>query len=368
MNERDVDRIHDSLSTYAARAIPDDLDLWPRLSSRLAARPGRHNRNAWTSRFGWLTFRRQPMLARLGAALLIGALLLVAAPQWLGREQSSASAAELLNNLATVAAAQSAPSTTTTAGYRYTRFESTYLSTIEGTDSSETAIAALVPRTREMWIAPDGSGRIRETAGEPVFLKAEARAAWEAAGKPNLATTINRDFGADELWYEDFASYPTDVAALTEVIRERAEQGGPPVDIEMFIVVGDLLRQPGVPPELRAALYKVAATIPGVELVGDVTDRAGRPGVAVAKTTTYWGSKQRFVLIFDPTTSALLGEEQVLLEPDPLLDDDAALPVAIGHATYLESKTVPTLPGEPLAPPPPDKLPGAVTPSTQRED
>lgn len=53
--------------------------------------------------------------------------------------------------------------------------------------------------------------------------------------------------------------------------------------------------------------------IDGVELVGKVTDRAGRPGIAVAMTTGYWGAKQRFTLIFDPTTPALLGEEKVLL-------------------------------------------------------
>ena len=39
-------------------------------------------------------------------------------------------------------------------------------------------------------------------------------------------------------------------------------------------------------PALRKALWEVAARIPGIELVGDVTDHAGRAGVAVERNGT----------------------------------------------------------------------------------
>jgi len=74
----------------------------------------------------------------------------------------------------------------------------------------------------------------------------------------------------------------------------------------------------------------------------EVTDRAGRPGIAVAVTTDYWGAKQRFTLIFDPTTSALLSEERVLLERADWTD--AKPPAVIGYTTYLESGVVTRLP------------------------
>ena len=80
------------------------------------------------------------------------------------------------------------------------------------------------------------------------------------------------------------------------------------MDAGTFVMVGDLLRERAAPPALRAALYKVAAGIKGVELVGSVTDRAGRRGVAVAITSTYTGARVRDVLVFDPVTSALLAE------------------------------------------------------------
>ena len=79
----------------------------------------------------------------------------------------------------------------------------------------------------------------------------------------------------------------------------------------MFVLVGDDLRETATLPAVRAALYEVAARIPGVELIGNVTDRAGRAGVAVAMTDTK--SRTRQVLILDPKTSQLLAEEETVV-------------------------------------------------------
>lgn len=366
MNEREIDRIHHSLTTYAATAIPDDLDLWPALSAKLAAQQHHHSRDRRTEVSEWITSVRQPMFVRGGLALLLGAVLLAGGSTLLSRQPSIASAAGLLSSLATVTATQPAADAAASAGYRYSKSETLDLTMRETAGSGQPTMAALVPKTREVWIAPDGSGRIRETAGEPSFLNAKDRAAWEAAGRPVLGAPIDRDFGPGELWYEDFTRYPTDPAALAKLIRQRAEQTKVPVDVETFVLVGDLLREPGVPPALRSSLYRVAAQIPGVKLVGNVSDHAGRRGVAVAMTTTYRGGRERFVLIVDPATAALLGEEHVLLDRVSWLDADAAPPVVIGQeATYLDSGIVPTLPGNAPSPAPvPDKpqiVPSAST-------
>ena len=70
----------------------------------------------------------------------------------------------------------------------------------------------------------------------------------------------------------------------------------------MFTIVGDLLRESPAPPALRRALWEVAATIPGVQLVGPVTDAAGRAGVAVER------GRARYVL--DPSDGRLLEESE----------------------------------------------------------
>ena len=76
----------------------------------------------------------------------------------------------------------------------------------------------------------------------------------------------------------------------------------------MFVFVGDSLRETNASPEQRAALYAVAARIPGVDLVGPVTDSAGRRGIAVAKDDNV--NHIRSTLVFDPRTSVLLAEEE----------------------------------------------------------
>lgn len=340
MKAQGADVIREVLEADAERTVRVDMDLWPIVSARLASR---RTRNVLDSAVALRSLRsNRPAALRVGVALLLAALLLVVALPWLSREQGSAEAAALLNNLAVVAAAQPGSVSAGTLGYRYVKAETMYTNTLVVRGGEP--IVALVPKTRAMWVAPDGSGRIRETADEVIFLSDRARSAWQAAGSPELARPINRDFGPGGLSYEDLARLPTDPKALAAVIRERASRADPPLDVEMFIVVGDLLRQPGAAPHLRAALYKVAASIPGVELIGSVRDRAGRQGVAVAKTTDHWGSKQRFVVIFDPRTSALLAEERVLLESTSWIE--AKPPVVIGYATYLEWGIVQSLPPE----------------------
>jgi hypothetical protein len=106
----------------------------------------------------------------------------------------------------------------------------------------------------------------------------------------------------------------------------------------MLVLVGDLLHETVAPPEFRAALFRVAARIPGVELVGKVTDPAGRPGLAVARTSADSGYLKRDEMIFDPHTSELLAESEVLLER---VDWLSARPrTVIGYSVYLKSGIV----------------------------
>lgn len=339
----DKQSVGTALEAYAATVVPDHLDLWPSISERLQSRRRTiRAEERYRSRQRWALGRRA---VAVGAPILLTAVLLLAGLP--PAHHQGASAQEVLNDLAEVAAIQvqlepQRPVDLTGVGneYRYTRSEGAHLAMMEGKNGRP--VVALVPRSRELWVAPDGSGRIRETFGEPIFLAEGDRAHWQASGSPSFDHAINQDFGPGGLHYEDFAGLPTDPEALAAIIRAQAEQADPPVDAEMFVIVGDLLRQPGAPPELRSALYKVAAQIPGVELVGEVTDYAGRSGIAVAMRAEFGGAAERFTLIFDPTTSALLGEERVLLERADWTDADS--PVIIGYETYLESGMATRLP------------------------
>lgn len=84
----------------------------------------------------------------------------------------------------------------------------------------------------------------------------------------------------------------------------------------MFHHFSDVLREARATPEQRAAAYEALARVPGLTLIGEVTDRLGRPGVAVALDVVDnepSGFLYRYVLVFDPKTADLLEERREVL-------------------------------------------------------
>ncbi len=244
-------------------------------------------------------------------------------------------------------------------GYRHTKSEGAWLVGEGGWPDHPNGNWALVPVTRELWVKPDGSGRLIETRGEPIWFGPADKAAWVASGLPLpspehtdvrfVPTPPGTDPSRPQVWpgsltgHQDVDALPTDPSALRQLIDQRAAVNGNSADYERFTTIGDLLRETVAAPKVRAALYQVAAGLSGVELIGSVTDRAGRTGTAVAMTNA--GSSrglERRVLIFDPSTSMLLEEQDVLLHKVDWLDADP--PMVIGYATYLVSDIVPTIP------------------------
>lgn len=296
--------------------------------------------------------QRFPRLALTAVAVIAAVVIgLLVAPVPGTRRGASAAAAEVLHAAARVAEKQpQAPASAH--GYRYSKSEGAARghydacsvpsgpSVCPAPPPDDWAFSVIVHTTREIWIAPDGSGRLLVTTGEPRFFGPRDKATWEAAGRPPLDRpgTSDESFGPGGLSYMDFSKYSTDPDELYEQIRKKAEGYGPSIDAEVLVLVGDLLRETLAPPDLRAALFRVAARIPGVELVGEVTDPAGRKGTAVARTSDDVGFLERIELIFDPDTSELLAEREVLLERVHWAD--AEPDTVIGYASYLNSGVV----------------------------
>ncbi len=139
---------------------------------------------------------------------------------------------------------------------------------------------------------------------------------------------------SNSLFFLDLSGLPTDPAELKARIESREIEGGPPGDAETFTIIADLLRETYAPPALRAALYMIAAELPGVELIGQTKDPAGRDGIAVA----YANAGARHELIFDPDTSVMLGERFVVT--DATKEYRVAPGTVVGWAAYLSSGIV----------------------------
>ncbi|MFF5211861.1 CU044_5270 family protein [Streptosporangium sp. NPDC000396] len=81
-------------------------------------------------------------------------------------------------------------------------------------------------------------------------------------------------------------------------------------DRTAWTAAGDMLRETYIPPAQRAALFKAVGAIPGVSVVEDAEDAAGRRGIGVGRVSM--GVRED--LIFDPETYELLGERGVVVD------------------------------------------------------
>lgn len=291
---------------------------------------------------------------RLAAALAAAAALLVALPTLIfdGGGKVQPALGQVLRTAAAVAATQPAEPRPGPGQYFYTRSREAYLSSVGFNPRCEThpcdrehpweatrEWSALAPRIRQTWIAANGAGRARVVSVKPEFLTAGQRRAWKAAGSPHLGSGGVEDFALSGQPFLDTSDLPTQPKALRRLIEARKIPlvDGSPGEAETFTLIGDMLRDTYVPPAFRAALYRVVAELPKVELLGEVKDPIDRMGIGVAFTK---GSVTH-ELIFDPATSALLGEREVAARRIPDLQVPAG--TETGSVTYLESKVVDSL-------------------------
>lgn len=203
-----------------------------------------------------------------------------------------------------------------------------------------------MPSGRESWVSFDDSlrGRVRTVSGKPRFVSADQRASWVAAGSPPISRPGRVEdsavSGSDALLDAGpLTELPTDPVELREMLEAREIPGvdGPPGEAETFVLIGDMLRGTYLPAAIRAAIYELTAELPGVELLGEVEDPVGRAGIGIAFTDERRGTTHE--LIFDPETSALLGERDSLARSGAY-GFEAPLGTPIGYAAYLESKVV----------------------------
>ncbi len=328
---------------------------------------------------------RRPLLAIAS----VGALVAIAAAVLLLSSGPSAepAVAEALHQAAAVAASgEGAPTLQAGPGqYYFTKrkeleFKGWYPGSYEVPEGRATrpgGFSALVPSESEWWISPEGGSRTRQAIGAPRFLSSAEQSRWEEAGSPlpsafeparqeelqRLSSESGERFlevrrgvldierpgpnGAanPELVYPDLSGLPTDPEKLRLAIQNHeapgvSDEGGKPLGaLETIEDLGGLLSHPNASPALRAAAFNALAELPGVELDRNATDLVGRPGYAISYSN---GHSFRIALIFDPETSAFLGERVVLADPgqDPVEWKGYEAGLTLRDVAYLQSKVV----------------------------
>jgi hypothetical protein len=270
---------------------------------------------------------RARALALLSAAAVAAVAVLAIGT---GGGSPTPAVAAMLRHLANVAARQSPVDAPARGQYLYVDSVSANESDAYGNGLTCTA---LVPQHRQIWIAANGAGRLLETDGEPTYSSPHDRAVCNEMHAMTPPGTSDNWFAAGCLTIGFADKVPAasmdDPAKLLAELRKL--DGGPLTPAEDFVHVGDLLRETDASPALRAAVYRAAATIPGVKLLGPTEDHLGRTGVGIG----YLAHGVISELILDQRTSALLGEQIV----------DPATGRVSDWSAYRTSKIVDGIPG-----------------------
>jgi hypothetical protein len=105
--------------------------------------------------------------------------------------------------------------------------------------------------------------------------------------------------------YRLLESIPTRPDALLAYLKAGKKQTNddPPTEI------GDLINETVLPPALAAALYRVAAKLPGATLESNATNATGQPGIGIMWTGKFANQVYKDEWIFDNKTLEFIGEK-----------------------------------------------------------
>lgn len=138
-----------------------------------------------------------------------------------------------------------------------------------------------------------------------------ARMLADTGGEPEMLRAPRGEFYGSAGRYDDLGDLPRDPQQLLNYIYKATLGAGRSADGEALVWIADTLRTGRVPADLRAALYRAAAGIPGVEITEQVANLDGRTGISIGRVETVDGTRQD--IIIDPATGSLIGEREVLV-------------------------------------------------------
>jgi hypothetical protein len=193
------------------------------------------------------------------------------------------SAHALLLQLAATAARQPIRTPASAGPYAYVKTVGWYLTLGQGP-----GVGHVFPQTTQSWLRPNGSGRVINTTGS------------------------GSDRSVDDMRVRSgprLFKLSTDPSRLARQLAVGHPQSDGPQ--ERLVAFTDTASQQPIPPAAEAAILRLIADTPHLVNRGTVTDREGRPGVALSLAAP--ALRNAYTLILSPRTGQLLDFEQTAI-------------------------------------------------------
>ncbi|WP_307031845.1 CU044_5270 family protein [Arthrobacter globiformis] len=261
--------------------------------------------------------RARAWLTAAAAAAVVATLIggdVVGLAGWRGG--ATAQASDVLNSAAHTAITTSDP---VVSRGQYLRIKSTNVWMTASVEADGASYQWLDTEKFDMYVPFDRSGEWvwRRSGRVPTtFFDPKAKEyvrEQNVQAHPELLRAPRGEFYGPQAFAPDMTLLPRDPYRLLNSIYKQTLGKGQSVDGEALVFIADLLRTGVVPADLRAALYKAAAMIPGVTITEGQANLAGRTGVAIGRTEAS-AAGQRQEIIIDPKTGQLIGEREVLTQ------------------------------------------------------
>jgi hypothetical protein len=268
-----------------------------------------------------IRLKRRILFASAAAVLLIGGMVVadVVKPTGPG---ATAQAAEVLNKAAAATIQTTDP--VVNPG-QYLKIQSTNLWASAAVDENRKEYQWLNTEKQTMYIPADRnqewvwerSGRIPTTFFDDVSKEYVTRTQVSGPDAYVLRGANGAFYGpGSESTFPSLShldSLSREPRVLLDDIYQKTSGKGQSADGEALVFIADLLRTGVVPGDLRAALYKAAAQIPGVTVTDEQATLDGRKGIAIGRVEGT--SHFRQDIIIDPQNGLPIGEREVLTEP-----------------------------------------------------
>ena len=269
--------------------------------------------------------RRVGGLSALAAFGIAGALVatnIVGLGGWRGGADSAAAA--VLERAATAAISFQDPQVS--AG-QYLLVESENVHVTDGQEKDGPVIAYTISESSDLYVPADRDGEwvwqrnpvsvvdVLTPGGEAMVARSHPTSGPSA--EPTLLAAAGGAFygnSANSQW-GDFDSMPRDPYRLLNHIYLTTLGAGSSPDGEALVFIADTLRQGTAPADLRAALLRAAAMIPGVTITDDQATLDGTTGTAIGRLEGVNGLRNE--IIIDPDTGTLIGERTVATSAIP---------------------------------------------------
>jgi hypothetical protein len=166
------------------------------------------------------------------------------------------------------------------------------------------------------WTAVDGKrpGRVRMTVlyGPPLPGLPPKGGTREGTLSPDPNVTT----------YRELEALPTDPDALLKKIYDDTKDKDSINPGQALETIGDMLDDATLLPKVNAALYRAAAKIPGVSVVENAKDLAGRPGIGLS----FKERDDRHTWVFDKESLNYLGSDKEALLGAGIVDKAGETP------------------------------------------